>query len=174
MNRTLLLMSGFGLGAGLMYMLDPEGGGRRRTRAQAQLAAYRHRTNDFFDDATHTIGRQTRDLLPQVRLPFRHQQPGVGEMLLARVEQIGVSRSLCMLGCAALGAGVMYMLDPSGGTRRRTRMRDKSRSYWHRAGDLLGKTVHDVRNRTRGAETSREGGGSDVPSDTVLKARVQV
>jgi len=33
-------------------------------------------------------------------------------MLLARVEQLGVSRGPCMLSCAALGAGVMYMLDP--------------------------------------------------------------
>lgn len=55
MNRNLLLLGGIGLGAGLMYIFDPDRG--RRRRATARDAA-RHIANAF-DDA---VGKTSRDL----------------------------------------------------------------------------------------------------------------
>jgi uncharacterized membrane protein len=55
MNRNLLFLGGIGLGAGLMYIFDPDRG--RRRRATARDAA-RHLTNAF-DDA---VGKTSRDL----------------------------------------------------------------------------------------------------------------
>jgi uncharacterized membrane protein/osmotically-inducible protein OsmY len=55
MNRNLLLLGGLGLGAGLMYMFDPDRG--RRRRATARDAAH-HMVNSF-DDA---VEKTSRDL----------------------------------------------------------------------------------------------------------------
>jgi uncharacterized membrane protein/osmotically-inducible protein OsmY len=55
MNKNLLLLGGIGLGAGLMYILDPDKG--RRRRATARDAA--HHIVNAFDDA---VGKTSRDL----------------------------------------------------------------------------------------------------------------
>ena len=55
MNRNLLILSGLGLGAGLMYIFDPDRG--RRRRATARDAA--HHIANAFDDA---VGKTSRDL----------------------------------------------------------------------------------------------------------------
>jgi hypothetical protein len=55
MNKNLLFLGGIGLGAGLMYMFDPDKG--RRRRATARDAA--HHIANAFDD---TVGKTSRDL----------------------------------------------------------------------------------------------------------------
>ena len=55
MNRNLLFLGGIGLGAGLMYIFDPDRG--RRRRATARDAA--HHIVNAFDDA---VGKTSRDL----------------------------------------------------------------------------------------------------------------
>ncbi len=55
MNRNLLFLGGMGLGAGLMYIFDPDRG--RRRRATARDAA--HHLANAFDDA---VGKTARDL----------------------------------------------------------------------------------------------------------------
>jgi osmotically-inducible protein OsmY len=89
--------------------------------------------------------------------------------------QTGMERGLLILGCLGLGAGLMYLLDPNNGTRRRALVRDKARSYWQRQEDFLGKTARDVRDRTRGlvAEARSHLSSTEVPDDTSLVARVR-
>jgi uncharacterized membrane protein len=55
MNRNLLFLGGIGLGAGLMYIFDPDRG--RRRRATARDAA--HHIVNAFDDA---LGKTSRDM----------------------------------------------------------------------------------------------------------------
>jgi uncharacterized membrane protein len=55
MNRNLLFLGGIGVGAGLMYMFDPDRG--RRRRAMARDAA--HHLANVADDA---VGKTSRDL----------------------------------------------------------------------------------------------------------------
>ena len=75
---------------------------------------------------------------------------------------------------AALGAGLMYLLDPSHGRRRRAVARDKAKHYGTKAGTTVQRTSRDAWNRTRGAaiETRKRIQGEEVP-DGVLVDRVR-
>src|SRR5262249_61651136 len=75
MNKTALLIGGLGLGAGLIYMLDPKRGERRRALARTQLERYRRQTDDLWDHATRSLGRQTRELLATAPLTRRYRRP---------------------------------------------------------------------------------------------------
>ena len=195
MNKALWLVGGLGLGTGLMYMLDPDRGKRRRALARGQVAMYRHQANTLLDqtmdalagtrrtlgDQTRTLGHQARGLLAQARPGWyearspRRDEGGRGEMWRARAQQMGSMPSLLMLGCVGLGVGLMYLLDPSVGTRRRALVRDKARSYWRTTGTRIGQTARDLRDRTRGlvSEARTQLSGTAVPDDTVLEARVR-
>jgi hypothetical protein len=175
MNKTALLIGGLGLGAGLIYMLDPERGERRRTMARTQLERYRRQTDDLWDHTTRSLGHQARALFARTPLARRYRTPGPGELLLARAEQLGLLKGIVMLGCTGLGASVMYMLDPRLGRRRRALIRDKAQAYWRRTGKFLSQTARDARQRTYGliTETQTQIRGADVPEDAVLVARVR-
>jgi hypothetical protein len=175
MNKTAFLIGGLGLGAGLIYMLDPERGERRRALARAQLERYRRRTDDLWDHTTRSLGRQARELLARAPLARRYRRPGPGELLLARAKQLGILKGILMLGCTGLGAGMMYVLDPRLGRRRRALVRHKAQAYWRRLGKFITHTVRDVRQRTYGliVETQTQLRGADVPEDAVLVARVR-
>ncbi len=195
MHKALWLVGGLGLGTGLIYMLDPDRGRRRRALARGQVELYRHQANTLLDqaagalagtrrtlgDQTRTLGHQARGLLAQAR-PGGHvahrprrDEGSRGEIWRARAQQMGNMQSLLMLGCVGLGVGLMYLLDPSVGTRRRALVRDKARSYWRTTGTRIGRTARDLYNRTRGlvSEARMPLSGTAVPDDTVLEARVR-
>jgi BON domain-containing protein len=75
---------------------------------------------------------------------------------------------------AGAGAGLMYLLDPDQGNRRRARMRDRLTRARHLTGDAMDATSRDVRNRARGvvAELRSRLLPGDV-SDDVLQERVR-
>ena len=75
---------------------------------------------------------------------------------------------------AGAGAGLMYLLDPELGTRRRARVRDRLVRARHLTGDAMDATSRDVRNRARGvvAELRSRLIPGDV-SDEVLQERVR-
>ena len=175
MNKSLWLLGGLGLGAGLIYMSGSQREARYRRLAQDQLQAYRRRTNDLIGQTSRSIGHQTRGWLDRIRPPIdryghgwrqRAARPAPAEMLGAQI--------LLILGGIGLGAGLMYILDPRAGRRRRALAYDKVRSYWHATGDYMAKTGRDVRNRTRGlvAEARTQLRGTDTLADTVLAERV--
>jgi hypothetical protein len=174
MNKAVLLIGGLGLSTGLIYMLDLERVAQRRAMARAQPVRYRRLTDHLWNDTTRSLGRQTRTLFARTPLAQRYRKPGPGE-LLARAEQLGLLRSLLMLGCTGLGAGMMYVLDPRLGRRRRALVRDRAQSYWRRLGKYVRQTVRDVRQRTSGliAETRTQLRSAEVPEDAVLVARVR-
>src|SRR5262245_51516621 len=99
MNKALLLASGLGLGAGLMYMLDPEMGSRRRTLARVQAETYRRWPDDLVDHTRRTLGQQTDTLSRQARTLGQQTrgllgrlgiqskaEPSLGERWLERAE----------------------------------------------------------------------------------------
>lgn len=75
---------------------------------------------------------------------------------------------------AAIGAGVMFLLDPAEGRRRRALTRDKMTHYGRKAGRATTRTGHDIWNRARGTayETTRKMKKERVP-DGVLVDRVR-
>jgi BON domain len=75
---------------------------------------------------------------------------------------------------AAAGAGVMYLLDPDGGGRRRALLRDRLVHAAHRTGDAVDSTSRDVSNRARGVVAELRSRLVNVPvSDDRLRERVR-
>jgi hypothetical protein len=75
---------------------------------------------------------------------------------------------------AGLGAGVMYLLDPQAGGRRRALVRDKAVHVLRKAGEAAGKASCDLGNRARGllAETSSKL-RPENPDDQLLRERLR-
>jgi uncharacterized membrane protein len=61
-----------------------------------------------------------------------------------------MNRGLTLIGGIGLGAGLMYVLDPDRGRRRRALMRDKATRVINKTGDATGTTLRDTRHRARG------------------------
>jgi uncharacterized membrane protein len=82
---------------------------------------------------------------------------------------------LGLIGGIGIGAGLMYLLDPGRGRRRRARMRDKLAHALNKTGTAIDTTARDMRNRARGLVSeagSRLKRGEGV-SDEVLVERVR-
>jgi hypothetical protein len=70
---------------------------------------------------------------------------------------MGSNLGLGVLG-AGLGAGLMFLLDPQLGRRRRALLRDKAVSYSRQTRAAVDKTRRDIRNRTHGTVVSIKSG----------------
>jgi len=76
---------------------------------------------------------------------------------------------------AGLGAGLMYLLDPQAGRRRRAVAKDKATSALNKGGDTVKRVSHHLGNRTKGlvaAAGSRLRRSGDV-DDQLLRDRVR-
>lgn len=72
---------------------------------------------------------------------------------------------------AAIGAGVMYLLDPDKGRRRRALVADKLNSAGHTTADAVAATGRDAKNRAKGLlhENKQRLAGEEVPDDVLVK-----
>jgi hypothetical protein len=129
MMQTLWLLGGLGLGAGLMYLLDPQQGEARRDLVRGSAVDYGRQTGDFLDDTGRTLSRQAQAVLARTRRPFR-RQPALGERLLARAEQLGTTTGMVLVGCVGLGVGLGYLWACVGNPAQRARLHEKARTYW--------------------------------------------
>jgi hypothetical protein len=127
--QTMWLLGGLGLGAGLMYLLDPQQGAARRDLVRGSAVDYGRQTGDFLDDTGRTLGRQAQAVLATTRRPFRRQQ-GLGERLLAHAEQLGTTTGMVLVGCIGLGVGLGYLWACQGSAQPLARLREKARTYW--------------------------------------------
>ena len=66
MNITSLLV-GAGAGAGLMYLLDPDQGNRRRALVRDQLVRARHMTGDAVDATSRDMRNRARGVVAELR-----------------------------------------------------------------------------------------------------------
>lgn len=80
-----------------------------------------------------------------------------------------------MLTGVGIGAGLMFLLDPATGRRRRALMRDKCVRAAHRTGDAAGATGRDIANRATGVAARVRGAmhGEGDDDDQVLAERVR-
>ena len=75
---------------------------------------------------------------------------------------------------ALVGAGIMYLLDPDRGPRRRSLIADKATHARLSAGERLESRARDLRNRSKGVlAEARHRLRPDEASDEVLEARVR-
>jgi len=73
-----------------------------------------------------------------------------------------------------IGTGVMYLLDPDRGKRRRALLRDKCVSATRKTGEGIETTARDLSNRARGIATSIQSRFTSAETDdTVLSDRVR-
>jgi len=128
--QTMWLLGSLGLGAGLMYLLDPQQGAERRNAVRGSLGDYGYQTGDVLGNTGRTLGRQAQAVFATTRKPFR-RQPGLGERLLAQAEPRGTTTGMVLIGCIGLGVGLGYLWACQGSPQQRTRLRDKARLYWH-------------------------------------------
>jgi hypothetical protein len=85
-----------------------------------------------------------------------------------------MNQKAALLGGIGLGIGLMYMLDPAMGRRRRALMRDKALHCWKKTGNAIGATSRDMANRARGlTEGIRSKAVEGDVDDSVLEARVR-
>jgi len=82
---------------------------------------------------------------------------------------------LWSVGAAAVGAGLMALLDPQSGKRRRAVIRDRSARAARKLGETAGKAWRDLTNRGTGAvaKVRRLGKEEEVVTDDVLQERVR-
>jgi len=83
MNITSLLV-GAGAGAGLMYLLDPDLGNRRRALVRDQLVRARHLTEDAMDATSRDMRNRARGVVAELRGRLRREDVG-DEVLRERV-----------------------------------------------------------------------------------------
>src|SRR2546423_333912 len=73
-----------------------------------------------------------------------------------------------------LGTGLMYLLDPDRGRRRRALLRDKGLWAARKTGDCLEVTARDLRNRSQGIISELQSRFSSEPvDDSILVGRVR-
>jgi uncharacterized membrane protein len=89
-----------------------------------------------------------KTILHTLARPDTEQKKSMG-MLMAIKQQ--TRQGLAALGGLGVGAGLMYMLDPDRGRRRRAMARDQIVQALHETGDALDAGIRDLNNRASGA-----------------------
>lgn len=86
MARTLSLASGAAAGAGLMYLLDPVAGRRRRVLMRDQMIRSARKSGAAIDVASRDLMNRVRGLLAETRSHFtdRGREPVLDDVLVAR------------------------------------------------------------------------------------------
>jgi uncharacterized membrane protein len=84
MNKGLTLVSGIGLGAALMYVLDPDKGRRRRALFRDQLVHAANILPDAIDATARDLSNRTRGLVAEVSSIFDNEEVS-DEVLVDRV-----------------------------------------------------------------------------------------
>jgi uncharacterized membrane protein len=85
-----------------------------------------------------------------------------------------MDRQLGVLTGMGLGAGLVYMLDPALGRRRRRTAVDKALAAAHQSGDAAGRAFRDLGNRAHGAAAvARHKVRHEEVDDTILAERVR-
>src|SRR3954454_4731973 len=84
MNKGLTLISGVGLGAALMYVLDPDRGRRRRALFRDQLVHAASIVPDAFDATARDLTNRTRGLVAAASSIFNSEEVP-DEVLVDRV-----------------------------------------------------------------------------------------
>jgi len=92
------------------------------------------------------------------------------DMFRKKEEDHTLERTFMLLTGVGVGVGLMYLLDPSLGRRRRALFRDKMASAAHQAGESVGGAWEDVSNRAQGLMHETKGMVSDAASAVSAKA----
>jgi hypothetical protein len=166
---ALGLIGGAGIGAALMYMLDPDEGFRRRHHlielGESAFSSSADAVTGAFRSAAHRAGDVIGSIpsaLPHMPSAgdVRESASGLMESAKARLPYRLVSRHSTdvPLECAAmtagaavlLGLGAMWLFDPNRGRGRRAWIGQKATHAAHKTGDYMSSTGRHLRNKAKG------------------------
>jgi BON domain len=85
MNGRLALITGIGFGAGLMYLLDPAMGRRRRALARDKTVHAWKKTSDAVEATARDVTNRAVGLSQKLRSSFTSQEPPSDAVLVERV-----------------------------------------------------------------------------------------
>jgi hypothetical protein len=101
-------------GAGLMYLLDPDGGRGRRSRMRDQLVRAAHRTGDAVDATSRDVGNRARGVVAELRSRLVNVEVSDGvlhERVRARIGSVvghaGAIEASVTEGCVTLRGPVL-------------------------------------------------------------------
>jgi len=185
----LSMVGGVGIGAGLLYLLDPDKGQKRRNQILSSASDLASSAKDYAGDAFGSIGSKVGDALGSARDYASEKMHGVsgyardraddvahGVRAYAQKQVFGETRAehrvgvtICALSSMALGAALMYAFDPASGKNRRRYVRDKAgefassaSDYARQAGDAIKNGVGQVKDRV--SNTTNRSTESSTPA----------
>jgi uncharacterized membrane protein len=90
MNGAIKTCAALGLGAGLMYYLDPNAGRRRRARLKDAATGALHDGERFLESAKHDLNNRAHGMLAETQAAFRLEQ--VADEIIAERVRAGLGR----------------------------------------------------------------------------------
>jgi uncharacterized membrane protein len=84
MNKAIAVISSLGIGAGLMYIFDPEGGNRRRAQARNKVRHLANLTNDAIGKTSRDFANRVSGIVAEAESLFTYGMAS-DEVLTARV-----------------------------------------------------------------------------------------
>jgi len=155
------LVGGVGIGAGLLYLLDPDKGKKRREQILDSASDLASHAKDYAGDALGSVGSTIGSALSSARDYAGEKLHGVSDYASKRLHgardyasdraddvrayaqkqvfgetraehRVGVT--ICALSSMALGAALMYAFDPAMGKNRRKIAREKASEFASSAG----------------------------------------
>jgi len=136
-------------------------------RGSNLLRRYSHQAQDYVPTAS-----QISDNLSDYGKSLWKQARGMGTDMKDRARSrarsyLGerspvVPVAITAIGCCAVGAGIMYMIDPRLGRARRAWLMDKSRSVVNRTGKSFYRSGRHMANRAKGVVAETRGAGEQL------------
>jgi len=142
MHRAMWLVGGIGLGTGLMYLLDPAQGQRRRSRMQSRARRARYRFEDALDRSATSLGSRAHDLATTSRGWLRRAEEAPSRLwpyAQQYTQRPRSNSSSVLLGGLGLSAALVYILSSS-----------RLQPYRSKTYEVTGKTLDETIEWTRG------------------------
>jgi len=191
MNTLLSLAGGVGIGAGLLYLLDPDKGVKRRQQLMESASDFASSAGEKLGEFGGMVGSALSSAGEYAGEQLGHARDYAGQALsgasdyakdyassgMSRAQKLarqqgryardfiqrqtfGETRAehrlgvtICALGSMALGAGLMYMLDPTMGRGRRRMVRERAESLASDASSYAQQAKEAIRG---GIETAKD------------------
>lgn len=74
MRELLAILGGIGVGAGLMYLLDPDRGNRRRALIRDKMVKLNRQTQEAVGGRVHDIGNRAKGMLHEAKSAFEPEE----------------------------------------------------------------------------------------------------
>lgn len=145
------LLGGLGLGALVMYFLDPDAGADRREGAVGLAKQAGQRIGKVRDSVMSAVQAESiSDAVDQIKDALPSQITENSEDDEEESSSPLLSLAATAVGCALMGAAVMYLMDPDAGARRRGYLRDQATSKAKGAADYVSSKSRHLRNKAQG------------------------